>query len=112
MLVVVYGKAVDDKELGIYIENVFFGGIANSREEADNLAKSCVNHITGGTAITKIIPLGRINECQNKCGTQTCKSCLHAIFREAAMRFAKIEKEMIETESIIIANQQRNKSKK
>ena len=26
MLVVIYGKAVDDKEIGIYIDGVFFGG--------------------------------------------------------------------------------------
>ena len=98
MLVVVYGKAIDDKEIGIYIEGVFFGGIANSQEEADQLAKSCVNCTVGGVAIPKIIPIGNRD--------------LHAIFRDAITRFAKIEKEMIETEDILSASQKRYKAKK
>jgi hypothetical protein len=98
MLVVIYGKAVDDKELGIYIEGVFFGGVAESQTEADNLAKMCVNCTVGGVAIPKIIPIGSKN--------------LHQIFKEAKIRFDKIEKEMVETENILLANQQRCKSKK
>lgn len=97
MLVVVYGKAVDDKELGIYIEGVFFGGIADTEEEADHLAKVCVNCTTGGVAIPRIIPAGNKN--------------LHQIFKEAKIRFDKIEREMMETEDILLANQQRSKSK-
>lgn len=98
MLVVIYGKAVDDKEIGIYIEGVFFGGVARNQEEADQLAKTCVNCTVGGIAIPKIIPIGNKN--------------LHEIFREAKIRFDKIEREMIETENILLANQQRYKSKK
>jgi hypothetical protein len=98
MLVVIYGKAIDDKELGIYIEGVFFGGIASTPEEADQLAKDCVNHTIGGVAIPRIIPIGNKN--------------LHEIFREAKIRFDKIEREMVETEDILLANQQRYKNKK
>jgi hypothetical protein len=95
---VIYGKAVDDKELGIYIEGVFFGGVAQSQDEAEQLARTCVNCTVGGTAIPKIIPVGDKN--------------LHQIFREAKIRFDKIEREMMETEAILLANQQRCKSKK
>ncbi|MCK9558648.1 MAG: hypothetical protein M0R50_11515 [Candidatus Cloacimonetes bacterium] len=98
MLVIVYGKAVDDKEIGIYIEDVFFGGVANDQAEADQLAKACVNCTIGGVAIPKIIP----DDGKD----------LHEIFQEAIVRFAKIEREMIETEDILLANQQRCKNKK
>ena len=98
MLVVIYGKAVDDKEIGIYIEGVFFGGLAKCQEEADQLARTCVNCTVGGVAIPKIIP--------------TCGKTLHEIFREAKVRFDKIEREMIETENILLANQQRCKKSK
>jgi hypothetical protein len=98
MLVVIYGKAIDDKELGIYIDDVFFGGVAKDQEEADQLAKICVNCTVGGIAITRIIPIGEKN--------------LHEIFREAKIRFDKIEREMVETENILLANQQRYKTKK
>jgi hypothetical protein len=98
MLAVIYGKAVDDKEIGIYIDGVYFGGVANDLAEADQLAKVCVNGMVGGIAIPKIIPIGDSN--------------LHHIFKEALARFAKIEREMVETETILCANQQRCKRKK
>ena len=98
MLVVIYGKAVDDKEIGIYIDGVFFGGVADNQEEADKLAKVCVNCTVGGVAIPKIIPIG--------------DKTLHEIFREAKIRFDKIEREMMETEAILLANQQRCKGRK
>ena len=98
MLVVIYRKAIDDKEIGIYIEGVFFGGVAEDQEEADRLARAAVNCTVGGTAIPKIIPIGDKN--------------LHQIFKEAKTRFDKIEREMMETEAILLANQQRCKGKK
>jgi hypothetical protein len=98
MFVVIYGKAIDDKEIGIYIEGVFFGGLAPDQIEADKLAKICVNCTVGGTAIPKIIPLGSKN--------------LHEIFKDAIIRFDRIEREMVETEDILLTNQQRYKRKK
>ena len=98
MLAVIYGKVVDDKELGIYIEGVFFGGIAGTQEEAEQLAKTCVNCTVGGVAIPRIIPLGGKN--------------LHQIFKEATVQFDKMEREMIETEAILLANQERCKKRK
>ena len=91
MLAVVYGKAVDDKELGIYIEGVFFGGVAQNQTEADQLARTCVNGTHGGTAIPKIMPVRGDN--------------LHQVFSDAISRFNKVEREMIETENTLSASQ-------
>ena len=77
-LAVMYGKAVDDKEIGIYLEDVYFGGIATTPEEADVLARECVNNIRGGTAIIKIIPVNG-------------KNALLELFDDAKSRFDKIE---------------------
>ena len=98
MLVVVYGKAVDDKVLGIYIDGVYFGGIAETKEEADKIARSCVNNTHGGVAITRIL-------------TAQSKSNLLPVFAEAFRRFVKIEREMVETEQTLEANQKRGKKK-
>lgn len=98
MLAIIYGKAVDDKELGIYIEGVFFGGVAADHTEADKLAKTCVNCTHGGIAITKIIP---IND-----------KTLHEVFSDAVSRFDKIEREMIETEETLAASQRWHKCQK
>jgi hypothetical protein len=98
MLAIVYGKAVDDKELGIYIEGVFFGGVASDQDEADKLATICVNCTNGGIAIPKIIPIEG--------------DSLHKIFDDAITRFDKIEREMIETEETLLASQRRHKCRK
>lgn len=94
-IVVVYGKAVDDKELGIYIEDVYFGGIAANRPEAARVAQRCVNSVQGGTAILRMLPLN---------GT------LHTVFREAKTRFHRIERDMVEAEAVMEANQRRSRA--
>ena len=98
-LAVMYGKAIDDKELGIYIEGVYFGGIANNDVEANGIARNCVNNIRGGTAIVKIIPI-------------TGRNRLLDLFCDAKTRFDKVEREMVETEQILEANAKRAKTKR
>jgi hypothetical protein len=98
-LVIIYAKAVDDKELGVYIEGVYFGGIADNHSQANKIAKQCVNNTRGGSAIPKILPI-------------TEPKSLIGIFATAKDRFTKIERDMIENESIIEANQERAKRKK
>jgi len=98
MLAVVYGKAVDDKELGVYIEGVFFGGIAQDQNEADQLARICVNGTHGGIAIPKIMPVAGDN--------------LHRVFSDAVSRFDKVEREMVETEETLLASQKRHRCRK
>lgn len=96
---VVYAKAVDDKELGVYIEGVYFGGVVNTQVDAGLIARECVNGTRGGTAIPKIIPIDRPNS-------------ILELFVESKARFAKLEKEMIDNEEILLANQRRAKSKR
>ena len=99
MLVVVYGKAVDDKEIGVYIDGIFFGGIAETKTEANLIARQCINNTHGGVAIIKILTMGPgVN--------------LLTVFNDAVHRFAKIEKEMVETEMTLEANARRTKKPK
>ncbi len=96
---IVYAKAVDDKELGVYIEGVYFGGISDTQADAGFIARACVNGTRGGTAIPKIIPIVGNNS-------------LIALFDESKARFVKLEREMIENEDILLANQKRAKAKR
>ena len=57
MLVVMYAKVVDDKEIGVLMTGIYFGGLAETEAEADEIARKCVLSTQGGTAITRITPL-------------------------------------------------------
>jgi hypothetical protein len=93
---VVYAKAVDDKQLGIYIEGVYFGGVGSDRAQADEIAKTCVNEMRGGSAMPKIIPITKPNS-------------LCEIFNEAKRRFDKAERQMMENEMIMEENANKKK---
>jgi hypothetical protein len=54
MLLVLYAKIVDDKDLGVLMTGIFIGGVVESITEADDLARRCVQSVQGGIAITKI----------------------------------------------------------
>lgn len=56
---VAYAKVVVDKEEGIVLSGVFFGGIGDTKEEAELIAKECVNTIRGGTIIPRVVKLDR-----------------------------------------------------
>lgn len=47
MIVVCFGKFTDDKEDGVRLTGVYFGGLANDSEEANKIAKECSNSIRG-----------------------------------------------------------------
>lgn len=98
-LVVLFAKAVDDKEDGIYLEDVYFGGVAYGKDDAERIAKNCTNNTRGGTAIVRIMPI----KAQNT---------LLEVFREAKLRFDKLERQMVETEGILLANNQRAKKRR
>lgn len=55
--VVLYAKFVDDKEIGILMTGIFFGGIADSEREADEIGRRCVSSVQGGQIIPKISPI-------------------------------------------------------
>lgn len=55
--VVAYAKVSIDKEDGIELQGVYFGGIADAEAEADIIATECVNQIKGGTVLPAILQL-------------------------------------------------------
>ncbi len=98
-LVVLYAKAVDDKDIGIYLEGIYFGGVARTQDCADRIARDCTNSVRGGTAIVRVMPVITPNT-------------MLEVFHEAKARFDKIERDMIETEEILQANNRRAKKRR
>ncbi len=54
---VAYAKIVVDRQEGIALQGVYFGGIGNTQAEADAIARQCVNTIRGGTILPRILKL-------------------------------------------------------
>jgi len=96
--VVIYGKVVDDKVDGIHISNVFFGGVAKTKAEADDIAKKCTYHVSRGTILPKIFEIN---------GRSLLK-----VFKIAREVFNKKEIEMMESEIMLESNQRRRRRKK
>lgn len=86
--VVAYAKITESKEDGIVLEGVFFGGLGETLDEANKLARECVNNIRGGAIIPKIIPL--TGDCQ----------VIDALY-DATENFEKIRDQMIEASDTI-----------
>lgn len=97
--VIVYGKVVDDKEIGIYIEDIYFGGLAQTEEEEEEIKRYCANNIRGGYAVPKSFEIEGHNS-------------LPQVFVEARRRFHDMERTMCENEQILEANQSRTKRKR
>lgn len=87
-IVVAYAKVVEDKEDGIYVQGVFFGGIATTKEEAEQLARDCVNSVKGGTILPRLIH------------APGEKANVLAAMDVAAARFHQIERQMFDAEEI------------
>lgn len=98
-LVVLYAKAVDDKDVGIYLEGIYFGGVACDQVYANKIARECTNNVRGGTAIIRIVPVITPNT-------------LLEVFREARARFDRLERDMVVTEEILQANNRRAKKRR
>jgi len=54
---VAYARIQSDKDSDITLQGVFFGGIGESLQEADTIARECVNTIKGGTILPKVLTL-------------------------------------------------------
>lgn len=91
VFVVMYGKFVEDKDEGIYLDGVYFGGIAEEKEKADRVARHCVDSVRGGMIVPKVFIL------------EDGKKILD-IFPTILNKFNTLEKEMIEAEDISQAN--------
>ena len=94
MFVVFYAKVVNDKDDGIYISDIHFGGVAGSLPEAESVAKDCVNTVSGGTILPKIYPLEGTHQ-------------LVPIMLTAVRKFRVQECEMFEAEDILERNASR-----
>lgn len=90
--VVVYGRFVDDKQDGVFLEGTYFGGVAKDKEGADEIAKQCANNAKRGASFPRIIPLERPEEFQ-------------AVIVEAVSKFDKQEAQMWEAEAVHQRNQ-------
>ncbi len=87
MFVVMYGKFVEDKEDGIYLDNVFFGGLSDDRNVADKVAQRCVSTLKGGIIIPKVFVLEEAER-------------IPEMFPRVRRKFGQLEKEMIDAEDI------------
>lgn len=54
---VAYAKITMDKANGITLVGVFLGGIGDSFQEAETIARECVNTVRGGTIIPRVVKL-------------------------------------------------------
>lgn len=86
--VVAYAKIIIDKETGIVLQGVFFGGLGQSQLDAERIARECVNTVRGGTIIPKIQKI-----------TSTGK-IIDALY-QAADKFERITSQMIEADQIL-----------
>ena len=92
--IVCYAKVVEDKEDGVYIDDVHFGGAGITKRDAERIAKNCVSTVRGGTIIPMILET-------------TGKNQLIDIIDKAKARFRRMEDEMAAAEEIIRNNKRR-----
>lgn len=93
--VVAYAKITTDKD-GIALQGVYFGGMGDTAEEADEMARECVNRVRGGTVLPKVLKIednGKI---------------LDALY-DASDRFEQTTANMQEADRIINRTQGRKK---
>jgi hypothetical protein len=58
---VAFARIQSDKDSDIALQGVYFGGVGETPEEAERIARECVNTIKGGTILPKIIQLSDTN---------------------------------------------------
>jgi len=90
--VVAYAKIITDKEDGVSLAGVFFGGLGDTVDEANALAKDCVNTIRGGTILPRVLPIEGDGQL------------LEAMF-DATDKFEQVTAYMIEANEIITRTQ-------
>ncbi len=85
---VAYAKISIDKDTGIEFQGVYFGGLGSTTEEADTIARECINSIKGGTVLPKVCKIGE------------GETVIDAMY-DAAERFEKMMEKMKEADTII-----------
>lgn len=86
--VVAYAKITMDKSTGIILQGVYFGGLGDTQEQAECIARDCVNMLRGGTILPKIEKI------------PTNGSVIDALY-QATDKFERVTNQMIEADQII-----------
>jgi hypothetical protein len=94
--IVAYAKIVVDRDDGIMLQGVYFGGIGDTLPEAENLARECVNTVRGGTILPKVLRV------------QGDHKVIDALY-EATEKFERVTANMVETDQIINTKRGRKK---
>ncbi len=96
--VVAYAKIITDKEKekGISLGGVYFGGVGDTFEDAEKIARECVNTIKGGVILPKVVKM------------ISSETIIDALY-DAEERFEKLINGMMETEEIINRNKRQKK---
>ena len=81
--VVAFARISVDKQDGIIMHGVFFGGIGDTFIEATQIARECVNNIRGGAIIPKILQMSNDENIID-------------VLYNAADKFEQITKNMLE----------------
>lgn len=87
--IIMFGRFIDDKEDGIYLSDIYYGGLVETEAEELDIAKTCVKNTKNGTIIPKVSEVNgnfmeKVNEVKNQ--------------------FYILERKMIETEMIMEHN--------
>ncbi len=85
---VAYAKIVVEKDDGIALAGVFIGGIGDTKEEADAIARDVVNTVRGGTIIPRVTKLTGDGQV------------IDAMY-DATEKFDRIVTSMVESDDII-----------
>jgi hypothetical protein len=85
---VAYAKMSIDKDAGISLQGVYLGGVSDSHEEAELIARDCVNSIKGKTILPRIMRI----DAEYK--------IIDALY-DAHDRFEQMTEKMREAESIM-----------
>ena len=93
--VVAYAKITTDKD-GISLQGVYFGGMGDTVEEAEEIARECVNRVKGGTILPRVLKIGNDGKI------------LDALY-DANDRFEQTTVNMQEADKIINRTQSRGK---
>ena len=85
--VVAYAKVVDDKKEGVYVQGIYLGGIGETKESDQQIARECVNTCRGGTIIPKLFP-------------SLSGESIIAALDKARVQFTQMEMQMLQAEEI------------
>lgn len=85
---VAYAKIIVDKDNGISLAGVYFGGIGDTKDEAEVIARDCVNTIRGGTILPKVMPL------------EDNGQVLEALY-DATDKFERVTQNMVEADATV-----------